>query len=500
MSDYDVVVIGAGNAGLTAAVTLAKGGKNVLLLEKHNVPGGCGTSFRRGRFEFEVALHQLSGMGTDNDPFVLRRLFVELGINNQVEWVKEHDLYRTFVPGVLDITLPANRQGCENVLINEFPTEKDSILRFINLLYEFTGQYFGALIESRQISDVALLQRKYPLFFKYGLLSTKNILDQFFRDKRLTYVLGSYWAYLGLPPSQLRFADMAMMLYSYIEHKPYHVKGGSQAMSSALLDVFLSEGGDVKFNCGVEKIHVKNGRAYGVVTEQGEDIRCDFVVSNASSIVTYNDLIDANESPETARLDLKSQSIGTSGFVLHMGLDCNPEDVGFTTSTNFFAESTDEDALFRRVKTLDRPLCGLATCYDLENPTFSPKGACHLSLMTLQYGKPWLDVRPEDYADTKDRYADQLINLAERNFPGIRDNIEEVDIATPITIMRYLGHPGGAIYGFENTAGNSEIFRNASKPLIDGLFLAGAWTGNGGFQPTFEVGNRVGKTILKLAS
>ena len=52
---WDVVVIGAGNAGLTCAATLARAGKRTLLLEQHNVPGGCGTSFARGRFEFEVA-------------------------------------------------------------------------------------------------------------------------------------------------------------------------------------------------------------------------------------------------------------------------------------------------------------------------------------------------------------------------------------------------------------------------------------------------------------
>ena len=57
MSDYDAIIIGAGNGGLTAALTVANAGRKVLLLEKHNVPGGCATSFIRGRFEFEVALH-----------------------------------------------------------------------------------------------------------------------------------------------------------------------------------------------------------------------------------------------------------------------------------------------------------------------------------------------------------------------------------------------------------------------------------------------------------
>ncbi|MBN1103959.1 MAG: FAD-dependent oxidoreductase, partial [Deltaproteobacteria bacterium] len=63
MRDFDVVAVGAGLGGLSAAVFLSQAGKRVLLLEKHNVPGGYATSFLRGRFEFDVALHELSGLG-----------------------------------------------------------------------------------------------------------------------------------------------------------------------------------------------------------------------------------------------------------------------------------------------------------------------------------------------------------------------------------------------------------------------------------------------------
>jgi prolycopene isomerase len=65
---YDVIVVGAGNAGLVAAATTAKNGLSTLLLEKHNLPGGCATSFCRGRFEFEPSLHELASVGTAEHP------------------------------------------------------------------------------------------------------------------------------------------------------------------------------------------------------------------------------------------------------------------------------------------------------------------------------------------------------------------------------------------------------------------------------------------------
>ena len=101
MKDYEVVIIGAGNGGLMAAATLAKRGVNVLLLERHNVPGGCATSFCRGRYEFEVALHLLSGIGTPEKQGPLRPLLDEVGVLDKLEFLQMPDLYRITYPGNL---------------------------------------------------------------------------------------------------------------------------------------------------------------------------------------------------------------------------------------------------------------------------------------------------------------------------------------------------------------------------------------------------------------
>ena len=125
MRDFDAVVIGAGNAGLTAAATLQRAGVSTLLIERHNVPGGCATSFRRGRFEFETALHQLSGLGHEGQAFSLRGLFDALGVSDRIEFVEEHDLYRAVVPGVVDLTLPADLEGAINAIEEGFPGNGD---------------------------------------------------------------------------------------------------------------------------------------------------------------------------------------------------------------------------------------------------------------------------------------------------------------------------------------------------------------------------------------
>ena len=75
MDKFDVIVVGAGNGGLAAAANTAKAGLKTLLLEKHNIPGGCATSFKRGRFEFEPSLHELCSVGTAEKPDQVYKVF-----------------------------------------------------------------------------------------------------------------------------------------------------------------------------------------------------------------------------------------------------------------------------------------------------------------------------------------------------------------------------------------------------------------------------------------
>ena len=97
MNMYDVIVIGAGNGGLAAAATAAKHGLKTLLLERNSVPGGCATSFRRGRFEFEAALHELANVGTEYAPGSIRTFFEDL--HTTVNWHTEDTLFRVIADG-----------------------------------------------------------------------------------------------------------------------------------------------------------------------------------------------------------------------------------------------------------------------------------------------------------------------------------------------------------------------------------------------------------------
>jgi prolycopene isomerase len=495
MEHYDAIVVGAGNGGLTASLAMAQKGLKVLLLERHNIPGGCATSFCRGRFEFEVALHQLSGMGTPDRPGPLRMLFASLGILDDLEFVEMPDLFAVRMDGGLTLTLQTDRDQVVAALRQHFPKEKAGIDRFFDLAYRYANEMLAAFY----FKDPAPSREKFPVLYEYAFKPAKDVLDTLFSDPLLKAVLSLYWGYLGLPPTRLSFAYLAMLFFVFIELKPFHIKGGSQALSNAIVNRFLSHGGTARFNCGAEKILVENGAAKGVLTDRGEEIRARYVVSNASQVSTYVRLMDPEHVPEKALVEMRGRSLSPSAFVLFAGLDCEPAELGISASTNFLLATTDiSDKILDRMRRIriDDELMVLS-CYDVADPGFSPEGTCQINVVTLKYGEPWLRIPPTQYHRTKFRCAEEMLNRVEAVFPKVRDHVEELEVATPLTHMRYLGHPAGAIYGFEQYTKDSMFFQPGRLSPIEGLYFASGWIGDCGFQATLSAGMAAAKSVLK---
>src|SRR5512145_3152027 len=109
-TDYDVIVIGAGMAGLSAAAHLAVKGQKVLILEKHSRVGGSTSNFTRGEFTFDTALHEMAGGGPGKLDRGLYQLLKLTGVDKKIVLYEVPHFYRSIFPGV-DSTLPPNWTG-----------------------------------------------------------------------------------------------------------------------------------------------------------------------------------------------------------------------------------------------------------------------------------------------------------------------------------------------------------------------------------------------------
>ena len=496
-SVFDAVVVGAGNGGLTGALTLSKTGKNVLLLERHNVPGGCGTTFRRGRFEFEVALHQLYDISNNyrGEKGSLRKLFEELNVWNKIDFVLQKEAFRLAIPGVGEIVLPGSHDGFVRKIQEIAPDEADAIREY-QALIDKIGEETALLYES-VAEDEPLTKEKAPTLFEFGSLTGKEVLDRYFKNSIVKGIYKALFGYLGMPVDRVPFLALAA-LYARGEGTCY-VKGGSQAMSNALADEFLASGGIIKFNTSVERILVEDGLVTGVMTDGGEVFRTGTVLCNANKINVYVDMIEEQHVPESVFADLRVSTPSMSSFGLFIGLDCTAEDAGIKNATSFMAAPLNTPRMRYDVGLHQTSVIpgGYMSCYNVDEPDSSPKGTSILTILSSQTADSWINLPPEKYHEAKMEYASKLLDFLYQFYPNIRGHIEEMEAFTPLTLMRYIHSPGGCIYGVD--AYFKDLLANkmqAGSP-IKGLYFCGASLLFGGFNSTLMSGHTAAKLILK---
>lgn len=500
-TDVDAVVVGAGLGGMAASVALAKAGMSVLLLEQHTVPGGYATSFVRGAYEFETALHELSGVGTDDMPGPTLEALTELGVAQKVEWLHTSELYRSIFPGT-DVTLPPGFEPYTETLVEAFPGEAKGIRGFMKLLRELGD-------ENERIREVGtratmrpgfqlLAPFRYPKVVRYNQLTVDQVLGRYVRDPEARGAICQLWGYFGLPPSQLSFFYFALGLGGYIRFGACYIAGRSQALANAFVTRLEELGGRARMQCGVERITAENGRVTGVVTEHGEEIRARYVLSNTDPMVTCRDLIGRDKVPARFFRQFRAERLAMSTVNVYLALGAPPEQVGLTDHLVFVNRDADMDGQFRLAHQHAPPSAVLLTCYNLIYPEISPPGTTIAVVLAPHMGAAWHDVAPADYLDAKHRLADDILKVAETTFPDIRRYAEHVEVSTPVTNMRYARTPGGSIYGYAPGPGRHTVYRVPPEGPLAGLRFVGAWTQpGGGMEPSMISGLLAVESILE---
>jgi prolycopene isomerase len=283
-----------------------------------------------------------------------------------------------------------------------------------------------------------------------------------------------------------------MPLMGYLEGGGYYPVGTSQKISDAFVGLIKKNGGEVKLNTKVETILVRDHAAYGVRTADGAEYRGRAVVSNANAIDTFGRMMpDEKDFLKDLTARMGRYSVSYSTLLVWLGLKTDlVRKVGLKESEIFYHTGYDIEAEYKAVMDgglPDEPDFGL-TVYDNLGPGFSPKGKNTLNIIATQGFDYWKKFETDyfygnkdAYAKEKTRLADVLIDKVEKTLlPGLRKAIEVVEVATPLTNVRFTSNPRGAIYGFDQTVDNSGQRRFPQRTPIKNLFLSGAWTFPGG--------------------
>jgi phytoene dehydrogenase-like protein len=491
LSSHDVIVIGAGLGGLGAACQLALAKEDVLLLEKHNVPGGFATSFVRGRFEFEGALHEMSGVGTKENPGSLYKFFNQIGLlPDVVKFTYVKEIYRSVFFDGYDVTMPFGVQQYFDKLIELFPSEKQGIHKFLEVCEKVDAGLSYVEAQGGQIKPLAVLM-KHSWLARVAGHPIGELFKRYFKDKRLISVLAQLWGYTGQPPSRMNAILFIAMYMSYLKRGAAFPIGRSHALTSGMLKCFQKLGGEVKFNSLVNRILLdENQNIYGVELLNGDIHRCKAIISNVNPICTTMKMLPEEGISDTYKKKIYAPEIGPSAFSVYIGLNAPADELGLTAHETFINKDDDHDKAYETFGKLQAPGHIVAACYNHVYKDISPPGTSQLVLTTLQFGRAWYNVAPDQYHRIKDKIADSMVSIVEKTIsPNIREHIEIAEAATPLTYYRYSKALDGAIYGYVQDVHGNPLFRLKSKGPIPRLYFSGAWTNiGGGFSPCIDSG------------
>jgi len=458
---YDYIIIGAGLGGLTAGAKLAKEGKKILVLEQHDRPGGCATTFKRRDFTMEVGLHEMDGLHPRD---MKNKVFADLGITEQVEFLPVPEFYR-FINEWYDLVIPHDPEEAKAILKKTFPEEEKGI-----------DDYFHHVLNARRIM---IQHRDQPE------KSVGQFLDEIIRDEDLKLVLLGNLGYFHDDPFSLSWLYYLNAQGSYYGGRANFIKGGSQQLSNALVDVITAHGGEVKLNMLATSLEYEGSTPVGVSYEgiRGKDKgkysdRAGDIIVNASVPYLASTLLSKADGRKLHDA-ISENKIGASLLTVYYGFNQPLKELGNMHYSTFIYDPsvrTQKDIIKNNHSDFSTRSFTFVD-YSQIDSGLAPEGKSVGAVCCIDYPADWENLSREEYNRMKSDVIDTFNERLEKLIPGFMDAIEYAEAGTSLTVKRFTMNPEGAVYGF---AQNPNKVTKYLDSLPGNVHLASAWGKFGG--------------------
>ena len=431
--EYDVVVIGSGLAGLTAANTLAKTGRSVLLLEQHYQLGGMATWFkRRGGHIFDISLHGFPvGMIKSCKRYWTPEIADSIVQLKQIR----------FDNPMFSLTTTFNREDFTRLLVERFNVPPEQVTAFFDAA---RGMNF---YDDQSTSVGELFQKFFP-----GREDVIRLLME-----PITYANGS-----TLEDPAISYG---IVFSNFMSKGVFTFEGGTDRLIGLMRDELLKNGVDLRIRCDVEKIHVRHGRVEAV-TVNGRTIKTRSVVSNANLKATIFNLVGKEHFDRSFVDQARSVRLNNSSCQVYMALKPG-ETIDESCGDLLFSSTA---PLFRTELLLSRNIT--SRTYSFYYPRTRPGSDRSLivSSTNANYGD-WASMPEEEYQASKQDLIETTLEAITKYVPDIRQKLDHVEASTPRTFEHYTKHVMGASFGtkFEGLA-----VSRAVPEQIAGLYHAGS--------------------------
>lgn len=474
-----VVVVGAGFAGLSAALHLAGRGREVTVVEKHPWPGG-----RAGR-------RDIAGYRIDTGPTVLTMpdiiddVFAAVGEDRsqRLDLQPVDPAYRAmFADGAaIDVHTDADRM---TAAVREFagPQQAAGYRRLRDWLDRLYRTEFDGFISSNFDSPLSLLNvRLAQLAAIGGFRRWDTMVKRHISDPRLRRVFTFQSLYAGVAPKQA-LAVYAVIAYMDTVAGVFFPRGGVRALPDALAAAAADAGVRFRYGAAVTALDRSGDRITAVHTTQGERIACDAAVLTTELPQTYQllgrqprRLLGLRAAPSAVVLHVGCRAAPAPAPAHHTILFGSAWDQTFTDIINDGRLMTDPSLL------VTRPTAG--------DPSLAPDGR---DLLYVLAPAPNLSRGSVDWSATGDNYADGLLDIVQdRLLPGLREDAELLHVDTPADWARQ-GMVAGTPFALAHTFAQTGPFRPANTVRgIENAVLAGSSTVPGVGVPTTLISGRL---------
>lgn len=468
--NYDVIVVGSGLGGLTLANKLARDGKSILLLESHNKLGGLATWFRRKKEDGTVHVFDVSLHGFPYGMIKTCRRYWNKEIADRIEQI--HSV--KFINPQFEVETTFTKEDYIRVMVEHFHASKENVEAF-----------FDELAKMNFYDDNRQTNRE--LFEKY--FSGRSDIVRFLLEP-IVYANGS-----TLDDPAISYG---IVFSNFMNKGVYIFKGGTDLMISMMRDELLKNNVDIQLQQKVDKILVENNKVVGVQIKD-HVIKAQVVASNANLKSTILDLVGGEYFSLPFLSGLNEVRLNTSSCQVYMGIK-KGETLPFVGDLIFTSE--DQDFSSERILSPSIHSQTFSIYYPEMRPESDPMYAV-VSSSNARFSD-WEHLSDDEYEDQKKYIIEKAIAGFEKIVPGIREKIDVVDAATPLTFKRYTHHLEGASFGtkFEGLPYSMELNKE-----IDGLFHVGSvgiimsgWLGaaNYGVIKAHEVMNYLGENRNSL--